>query len=424
MTIWEKLLEILGSLLSPDWNSIILLIPVLLLVPVVGYIAWVIRRYATAGPQISRPLPTPPTPAGIHMPGPSLAPVLAAGGAFAFLLATLFIKIVPATDPVTGKPIPDSSTVVIEPFGVLALAVGLVAIVGALLYWGREANREYDALEGPATLPASAHGVAAAGAASGDAIVAGDGVTSVAGVPAAEGPPAGVHVPGPSFRPLLASIAAAAMLLGLVIDPVVFVAGLLMTIIGLIGWLVDARKEYREVEKADATGHLENIPAPRFPTGTLIIFAVLFVGSLLIAGGIVPPRGDTSGGGGGASSPAPASPAPGSPAPSGAPSAAPSDGSGGAVVQVTLTASGIAYDTDTLEVPANTPFQIVFTNNDAGIPHNVAIHKDSPTGELVWQGDIFNGVETRTYDVPALPAGTYGFVCTVHPNMTGTLTAK
>jgi plastocyanin len=126
------------------------------------------------------------------------------------------------------------------------------------------------------------------------------------------------------------------------------------------------------------------------------------------------------------SSEPPASPAPGdaTPAPSGAPTAAPSDGGGGAVVQVTLTASGIAYDTDSLEVPANTPFQIVFTNNDAGIPHNVAIHKDSPTGPEVWKGDIFNGVETRTYDVPALPAGTYGFVCTVHPNMTGTLTAK
>jgi plastocyanin len=118
-----------------------------------------------------------------------------------------------------------------------------------------------------------------------------------------------------------------------------------------------------------------------------------------------------------------ASSAPATPAPSGAPTAAPSGG-GGAVVQVTLTASGIAYDKASLEVPANTPFQIVFTNNDAGIPHNVSIHKDSPTGPEVWKGDIFNGVETRTYDVPALPAGTYGFVCSVHPNMTGTLTAK
>ena len=91
---------------------------------------------------------------------------------------------------------------------------------------------------------------------------------------------------------------------------------------------------------------------------------------------------------------------------------------------LTISASGIAFDTDTLEVPAGVPFKIVFTNNDAGIPHNVAIHEGSPTGPAVWTGEIFNGVETRTYDVPALPAGTYGFVCTVHPNMTGTLTAK
>jgi len=115
------------------------------------------------------------------------------------------------------------------------------------------------------------------------------------------------------------------------------------------------------------------------------------------------------------------------PAPTPAPSASPQPGASqepgqGATLQ--LTASGIAYDTDSLEVPANTPFQIVFTNNDAGIPHNVAIHEGSPTGPLVWSGDIFNGVETRTYDVPALPAGTYGFVCTVHPNMTGTLTVR
>ena len=77
-----------------------------------------------------------------------------------------------------------------------------------------------------------------------------------------------------------------------------------------------------------------------------------------------------------------------------------------------------------ISAPANAPFQIKFENKDPATPHNVAIHKDSPTGELVWQGEIFNGVETRTYDVPALPAGTYGFVCSVHPSMTGTLTVK
>ncbi len=114
-------------------------------------------------------------------------------------------------------------------------------------------------------------------------------------------------------------------------------------------------------------------------------------------------------------SPTPAPTTSGEPAPSQAP---------GESVTLRISAQGIAYDTDTLEVPADTPFQIEFANNDAGIPHNVAIHEGSPTGPAVWTGEIFNGVETRTYDVPALPAGTYGFVCTVHPNMTGTLTAR
>jgi plastocyanin len=125
---------------------------------------------------------------------------------------------------------------------------------------------------------------------------------------------------------------------------------------------------------------------------------------------------------------APATQAPGTGEPSAAPgeTPVPSDGggNGGSGVLIKISAQGIAFDTDTLEVPADTPFQIEFANNDAGIPHNVAIHEGSPTGPAVWTGEIFNGVETRTYDVPALPAGTYGFVCTVHPNMTGTLTAR
>ena len=46
------------------------------------------------------------------------------------------------------------------------------------------------------------------------------------------------------------------------------------------------------------------------------------------------------------------------------------------------------------------------------------------TGAELFKGEIFNGVETRTYDVPALDAGAYAFVCTVHPTMIGTLTAE
>jgi len=100
---------------------------------------------------------------------------------------------------------------------------------------------------------------------------------------------------------------------------------------------------------------------------------------------------------------------------------APTDGGNGgpAGAVLEISAQNIAFDTDTLTAPADTPFQIVFANNDAGIPHNVEIKQG---GQSVWVGDIFNGVETRTYDVPALAAGTYEFICTVHPNMAGTLT--
>ena len=113
----------------------------------------------------------------------------------------------------------------------------------------------------------------------------------------------------------------------------------------------------------------------------------------------------------------PPSAAPGGsgPPPSGAPAAGPT---------LQVSASGIAYEQKELTAPANTPFKITFENKDAGVPHNVAIHQGSPTGQEVFKGEIFAGVATKTYDVPALPAGAYAFVCTVHPTMTGTLTVN
>jgi plastocyanin len=111
-------------------------------------------------------------------------------------------------------------------------------------------------------------------------------------------------------------------------------------------------------------------------------------------------------------------------APSGSPAGSPAASGGAAETVLQLVAANIAYDQTDLTAPAGVPFQIAFTNNDAGIPHNVSIHQGSPTGTEVFKGTIFTGVATQTYDVPALPAGTYSFVCSVHPNMTGTLTVK
>jgi plastocyanin len=111
----------------------------------------------------------------------------------------------------------------------------------------------------------------------------------------------------------------------------------------------------------------------------------------------------------------PASAAPSTPATSAEPGASEAP----AATVVKEAALNIAFVNKDLKAPADIAFKLEFDNQDAGIPHNIAI-KDA-SGAEVFKGEIFNGAAVKTYDVPALKAGDYTFVCTVHPNMTGTL---
>lgn len=92
--------------------------------------------------------------------------------------------------------------------------------------------------------------------------------------------------------------------------------------------------------------------------------------------------------------------------------------SGGAVI----TANGIAFDRQELAVPAGRPFQLLFENRESA-PHNVRIWDEAVDAPL-FVGEVFGGPGSRTYDVPAIPAGTHRFRCDVHPEMAGTLTAR
>ena len=73
--------------------------------------------------------------------------------------------------------------------------------------------------------------------------------------------------------------------------------------------------------------------------------------------------------------------------------------------------------------PADTAFSIEFDNQDAAIPHNVEI-KDAPGSRGVQGRDLHRRRDAQTTTSRRSPPGSYPFVCTVHPNMTGTLTVK
>jgi heme/copper-type cytochrome/quinol oxidase subunit 2 len=88
-----------------------------------------------------------------------------------------------------------------------------------------------------------------------------------------------------------------------------------------------------------------------------------------------------------------------------------------------LSAKDIKFNTDALEVPADAPFAITFDNQDpSGVTHNVAIRDSS--GTEIAKPDTINGGTSTTYTYGALKAGTYTFFCSIHSNMTGTLTVK
>ena len=372
--LWNGILELLSQFVIPDWGVLVsLALPVGTVILVVIGLLWTFRRLMTAPPPrrgVQRQAPR--TPAGIHMPGPSWAPVFAAAGTF-----LLFLGLV---------------------FGGVTLALGAIALVLTLLYWLAEGLRIYD------------HDIQ----------------SSRTIVPSRENdtPPPGVHMPGPSFRPLLAAIGTGLLFLGLVFGGLMLVVGVIALVLGLIGWLTDARREYTKAVEADRTGHLESLPAPRTPARLLTTLAVLVVAATVLQSGVL--TGPANGGGPDGSGAPPASGEPPAGGPSGGPSGEPpgSAGPGGPppAADVTLEAVGIAFVQASWTGPADAPFKLAFDNEDPGTPHNVAL-KDASGGE-VWAGDIFNGVETRVYDVPALPAGQYTFVCSVHPNMTGTATLE
>jgi cytochrome c oxidase subunit 2 len=97
--------------------------------------------------------------------------------------------------------------------------------------------------------------------------------------------------------------------------------------------------------------------------------------------------------------------------------------SGAPVLEVV--AKDIRFDTKTLEAPADTPFVIDFQNDDAAsVTHDIDLRGSD--GSVVKDQAPIPGGQATQYQYDPLPAGTYTFICSIHPidQMTGTLTVN
>ena len=97
-------------------------------------------------------------------------------------------------------------------------------------------------------------------------------------------------------------------------------------------------------------------------------------------------------------------------------------GGGSGASTTTVTASGVAFDTSTIDLPAGEASTIHFVNQDSGVQHNIAIYPSAnDLANPLFRGDLLTGPGETDYAIDPLEAGTYHFQCDVHPTMNGTV---
>jgi plastocyanin len=387
-SIIDMLFRLLEQLLIPNWSDLIALLPWVLIVLVAAWLVFTALQWQRAGARnrsrIPRKVAGAPPP-GVHMPGPSRWPFVVPIGA-AFVLAALVL---------TGR---DSSNNPTELVNLPLLVVGLIVSFVAIIGWLRDANREWRATAAGAHGPAMAVALPAHGA---TAALIPAGPTAATIAERYPEPPAGVHMPGPSPWPFFAPIALFIMLLGVVFSGVLLVGGLILGVIAAAGWLLDAGHEYRSTE---AVGHAvpkTRDPSAVWPRRLVPLYGAVIVISFLL---MLAPTGI-----GFLNSLTP-------------PEATPTPVAVPAVPEISAS-SAISFETKLLIVPAGRPFDLVFHNNQAGVPHNVDIGDSASAPKTYLDGEVITGVTSITYHVSAIPPGSYYFQCEVHPNMNGTVQA-
>jgi len=85
-----------------------------------------------------------------------------------------------------------------------------------------------------------------------------------------------------------------------------------------------------------------------------------------------------------------------------------------------IVAKDLQFVNPNVTVTAGEETPIILDNQEAA-PHNIAV-KDA-SGEIIFKGEIVSSKQAADI-LPPLAAGTYPFLCEVHPDMVGTIEAK
>ena len=104
----------------------------------------------------------------------------------------------------------------------------------------------------------------------------------------------------------------------------------------------------------------------------------------------------------------------------------PSGVAGGASTAVSVEAFDTAFDTKTIEAPANSELKVTLTNTGE-LPHDIAFYDREGGSPLVADAmtPILQGGESATVTFTTPGPGTYFFLCLVHPQeMNGSFVVK
>lgn len=86
----------------------------------------------------------------------------------------------------------------------------------------------------------------------------------------------------------------------------------------------------------------------------------------------------------------------------------------------TDTGTALKFEPATATAPANTPVTLTFTNNSTSVPHNLKFQEGITAGTA----DNVAAGASETINITTPGAGSYKFICSIHPGMEGTLTVQ